>query len=253
MYTYGVGNLPNGMVGLHSSLGEKMLNRASIKNTMMIRRFHKQNSLQYCGPASLALLLNALNLSCHSKYNMMQNRGRKKEMCSRKENVLVNEDDIVNQTDVREYLIKHTNINHDGLNMKQMGDIAGILGFDRKIYFGCGRNLQDSCQSNVKSRFSTYQDFRDVTINYLLRPFTGVILNYSLSSLGYEGLPGHFSPLAAYDTRSDSFLVMDVWPGTPPAWVRSRLLFKAMSTIDKSTERPRGMLALSCLDSKGCS
>ena len=90
--------------------------------------------------------------------------------------------------------------------------------------------------------FKNSDEFRKFTIDYLTRPVTGIIVNYNMNQLGYENLSGHFSPLAAYDGDTDRFLVMDVWPTTPPAWVKTENLFSAMSTIDNDSNLPRGLL-----------
>ena len=64
-----------------------------------------------------------------------------------------------------------------------------------------------------------------------------VIVNYFRPALGQQG-GGHISPLAAYDAKSDSFLVMDVnstdqrW-----VWVKASALFASMRTPDVQENR----------------
>jgi hypothetical protein len=44
---------------------------------------------------------------------------------------------------------------------------------------------------------------------------------------------GHISPLAAYDSKSDRFLILDVARYKyPPVWVSASDLFVAMNTTD---------------------
>ena len=70
-----------------------------------------------------------------------------------------------------------------------------------------------------------------------------VLVNYARKSLGQSG-GGHISPLGAYDETSDSFLIMDVNPNRAPwVWVKSDDLIAAMRTFD--TVENRGYLLIS--------
>eukprot|EP00795_Rhopilema_esculentum_P011446 gene11446-21651_t len=71
-----------------------------------------------------------------------------------------------------------------------------------------------------------------------------IILNYQMGALGYVDCGGHFSPVGAYSDHNKRLLVLDTWPETPPAWVKSCDLFKAMSTIDPMSKKLRGFLIL---------
>ena len=77
----------------------------------------------------------------------------------------------------------------------------------------------------------------------LATPHNFVVVNYARRALGQSG-GGHISPLAAYDERSDSFLIMDVNPNRAPwVWVHSADLIAAMRTFD--TVENRGYLLIS--------
>ncbi len=70
-----------------------------------------------------------------------------------------------------------------------------------------------------------------------------VLANYSRKSLGQPGT-GHISPVAAYDEKSDSFLILDVNPyGGPWVWVEAKDFIAAMNTTD--SDYNRGFLLLS--------
>lgn len=70
-----------------------------------------------------------------------------------------------------------------------------------------------------------------------------IIANYSRKALGQPG-SGHLSPVAAYDEKSDSFLVLDVNPfGGPWAWVGAKDFIAAMNTTDSTSNR--GLLFVS--------
>jgi Phytochelatin synthase len=69
-----------------------------------------------------------------------------------------------------------------------------------------------------------------------------VLANYSRASLGQVG-GGHWSALAAYDAQSDSVLILDVAKYKyPPAWVSISILQQAIATIDKTSNKARGLV-----------
>lgn len=243
------------MIGLSTTLGQQMLRRTSAVNDLMVERFTNQVNRTFCGPASLAVLINALNLAYRIKYTEVQGDGdAEKSFFNQAEaggHFRVSEDDVVNVHDVKEYLKANTDIYKSGLNMLQLENITNLLGFGVNVYFACGNGLCDDPQ--IKSKLESIvrdpeyilknsKEFREFAKDYIKRPVTGVIANYNMSMLGYDELKGHFSPLAAYDEESDRFLVMDVWPDTPPAWVKTEDLFNAMSSVDSDSHLPRGLL-----------
>jgi hypothetical protein len=64
-----------------------------------------------------------------------------------------------------------------------------------------------------------------------------VIVNYLRSAVGQSG-GGHLSPLGAYDAATDSFLVLDVNPGTTNwVWTPAATLIAAMRTFDTVENR----------------
>lgn len=74
-----------------------------------------------------------------------------------------------------------------------------------------------------------------------------VIVNFDRATMGQKG-GGHISPLGAYDEASDSFLIVDVNPGLAAwVWVKSDALIKAMRTKDITTDGAtyRGFLLIS--------
>lgn len=81
-------------------------------------------------------------------------------------------------------------------------------------------------------------------IDNLARRGDFIIINYCRKTVFQPG-GGHFSPLGAYDKRSDSFLVMDVNPNKAGwIWVKADLLLRAMSPMSVS-KQARGYLMIS--------
>ena len=72
-----------------------------------------------------------------------------------------------------------------------------------------------------------------------------MLVNYLRKAIGQE-TGGHISPLAAYDAKSDRFLILDVARYKyPPVWVKASDLFDAMNTTDASNEnRTRGYVLI---------
>lgn len=83
---------------------------------------------------------------------------------------------------------------------------------------------------------------RPALINALKDPKQVVIANFYRENLEQTGY-GHWSPLAAYDEGSDSFLILDVARYKyPPFWVKASFFFNAMRVKDGN--HSRGFLIL---------
>jgi Phytochelatin synthase len=84
---------------------------------------------------------------------------------------------------------------------------------------------------------------REMIVEALNNPGQCVLANYQRTKIGQEG-PGHWSPIAAYDAESDSFLLLDVARYKyPPVWIDAAALIQAMQTID--CDHSRGFIILS--------
>jgi hypothetical protein len=92
--------------------------------------------------------------------------------------------------------------------------------------------------------------FDDQSLRELLQKALGddgqfVLANYLRGSLGQVG-GGHWSALAAYDAQSDSVLILDVAKYKyPPVWVGIGTLREAIATLDKTSNKPRGLVIVS--------
>jgi hypothetical protein len=113
-----------------------------------------------------------------------------------------------------------------GIQLRQLAGMLAAQGLDVKL-----RVLDDSLKDTT---------LREELTRNLKTEGDYVIVNYFRPVLKQQG-GGHISPLAAYDAKSDSFLVMDVnatdqrW-----VWVKAPLLFASMRTTD--TQENRGYL-----------
>merc|ERR1719427_819929 len=60
------------MIGLDTDNGQALLKEATVVNEGMIKNFSNQVNRKYSGPASLALLMNALHIKLQSATNVQQ-------------------------------------------------------------------------------------------------------------------------------------------------------------------------------------
>jgi glutathione gamma-glutamylcysteinyltransferase len=71
-----------------------------------------------------------------------------------------------------------------------------------------------------------------------------LVVSYTRKALGQTGT-GHFSPIAAYDSVSDSVLILDTARFKYGShWVKLPLIYEAMKPVDPSTGRSRGYVML---------
>ncbi len=92
---------------------------------------------------------------------------------------------------------------------------------------------------------TSLEEFRKLAEEKLKQPNNFIIVNYLRKKIG-QNTGGHISPLAAYNQLTDRFLIMDVSRYKyPPVWVKTVDLWKAMNTIDASSEKMRGFIFVS--------
>ena len=114
-----------------------------------------------------------------------------------------------------------------GLTLAEVGDVLKA--------HGCRVTVVHASDSSVDK-------FRQHSIEALswVDSSTAVVVNYHMSTLGQSPSYGHHSPLAAYHTETDRFLLLDVWPDTSECWATSSSLFAAMNTVDDVSNTTRG-------------
>ncbi|KAL4156298.1 hypothetical protein PRNP1_005329 [Phytophthora ramorum] len=90
----------------------------------------------------------------------------------------------------------------------------------------------------------TLEQFRDIVKHSCATSSEIVVLNYSRKVLGQTG-DGHFSPIGGYHAERDMVLLMDVARFKyPPHWVKLSRVFDAMQRVDQSMDLPRGLVVL---------
>jgi hypothetical protein len=119
------------------------------------------------------------------------------------------------------------NIAGDGLTLGELADVLATFGVS---------------VARLDADHATVAEFRRRAQSALGSTDHYVIVNFLRSRIGQDG-GGHFSPLGAYDAKSDRFLVLDTARYKyPPFWVKAGDLWEAMNTVDASAKMKRGFL-----------
>ncbi len=201
------------LVDLRSPEGQKWFLEASAREAYwpLAAEFVSQKNGAFCGVASLVMVLNSLEVPAppipgNGSYNGFT-----------QDNVF---------TEKTEAVVRQANILQRGMTLDELAELFGS--------FGVSARATHASQSSL-------EEFRNAAIDYLSNKKRYVVVNYLRSALG-QSRDGHISPLAAYDAKTDRFLILDVARFKyPPIWVRAADLFDAMNTIDpENNGRSRG-------------
>jgi len=205
--------LPSGLIALDSDQGQGLFFAAEVNKAYFPLSLHfvTQDHPAFCGPASIAMVLNALHVS-RPPSKLTLGLG------------LYDQENIF---DARSEAIKSRSaVMQSGMTLGELGAI--LAAHDLKVVV---HHAGDS----------SLDEFRRLAVIELKSKDRFVLVNYLRSAIGQSSM-GHISPLAAYDRDSDRFLILDVSRYKyPPVWVEAAALFAAMNTGDKdSNSQTRG-------------
>ncbi|HQR03473.1 MAG: phytochelatin synthase family protein [Proteobacteria bacterium] len=173
-----------------------------------------QQNLAFCGPASIAAVMNSLDLPRPVAMNLGPYR-------------YFTQDNVFNS--VTESVKRREQVLGRGMTLADVVAFLKALGVD--------------ASAHPADRLSADR-FRALLKESLADPDRRLIANYDRKALGQQG-GGHLSPLGAYDAVSDSVLVLDVAKFKyPPTWVGLSDLLAAMNTRDPDSGRPRGLIVV---------
>lgn len=193
--------LPDHLVALTSPEGVALL-AASRLNGAYLRlmpHYEAQHAPKLCGPATVAICLNALHLPPPAGAGAVRPRFTQ-------DNVFTPRTEAVRSRD---------KVEREGMGLAVFSKFVAAHGGRVEVCFAGETSLHA---------------FRDVAREVLADAERHLAVNYFRPALEQEG-KGHTSPVAAYDEQSDRFLVLDVSRVRyPPAWVRAADLFAAMNT-----------------------
>ncbi|KAI8390156.1 Phytochelatin synthase-domain-containing protein [Blakeslea trispora] len=170
--------------------------------------FTTQSEPAYCGPSSLAMVLNALEVDPKRRWkgNWRWFSDEFLQCCSSKE------------------------------DMKKNG-----ITFDN---FACLAKCHCDVQVNRAFDFDFEKFKKDVEL-VTSDSDKFMVISFSRKVLGQTG-DGHFSPIGAYNAQEGKVLILDTARYKYPSyWCSIDTLFDSMKPIDKETGRPRGYFVLS--------
>lgn len=217
--------LPTQCTALDSPAGKQMF-AASFNSghaepfLPLVSQFTTQSEPAFCGPGTLAMVLNALELDPGRQWKGPW-RWFSEELL-----------DCCLPLEV---------IATSGITLDDFVCLAHCNGADALLY----QTSSGAASAEACGDFSL-DDFRSLVVRHCsgddARRTGFMVLSYARSVLGQTG-GGHFSPLAAYDPQTDRALLLDVARFKyAPHWVQLRVLYEAMKPLDSTTGRPRGLV-----------
>lgn len=205
--------LPAGVIALDSTEGEALLVGAEARRDYfpLSMHFTTQANPAYCGPASIAMVLNALGLPRPAS----------------KLTLGLGMFDQENIFSLAAAAVKPSaEVMRGGMTLDEL---AGSL---------AAHDLRVAVHHAGES---SLDEFRRIAMVTLGEDHDFILVNYLRKAIGQEA-GGHISPLGAYDADTDRFLILDVTRYKyPPIWVEAAALFGAMNTQDSDNgNRTRG-------------
>jgi hypothetical protein len=196
--------LPDNLTDLNSEQGEKyFVESGALHNFFAVAdNYVTQKTQAYCGVASIVMVLNALHAPApttpeYQPYHTFT-----------QDNLLDERTDAILPREV---------LARQGMTLDQLGALLSLHPAAVEVRHAADGGLDA---------------FRATARDYLATKDRFVIVNYLRKAIGQQ-TGGHISPLAAYDAKSDRFLILDVARYKyPPVWVTASDLFAAMNTTD---------------------
>jgi len=203
--------------------------------------FESQDNAMYCGPASAVIVLNSFKLRNTKEIPADESSIAKSERKNLPKDFnpffeKFTQNNVINSNSKskadalgKPVKIADKEVSDYGFQLKQMAQLLEANGV-KAVAFPVSDETKDA-------------DVKKAIIENLKTENDYVLVNYARKALGQVG-GGHISPVGAYDSRSDSFLVMDVNTYKAPwVWVKSSDLISAMRTFD--TVENRGYILVS--------
>lgn len=210
--------LPAGLISFESKEGEALLFGAEARNDFfpLVSQFTTQINPAFCGPASIAMVLNALGVPRPAS-KLTLGLG------------IFDQENIF--TPATEAVRPKADILQGGMTLDQFGGVLAAYGLKVDMHHAADTTL-DAFRKQAVAALNDNDHF--------------VLVNYLRKAIGQQA-GGHISPLAAYDADTDRFLILDVSRYKyPPIWVESAALFGAMNTEDSDNHnKTRGYVVVS--------
>lgn len=198
-----------------SSEGMQRLQSCEVKENLwkLMRFYESQTRPAYCSVASSVIALNALSVPPPPSKFLGRYRMFTQEEFFSEEVAAVIDPELVKER---------------GMALDELASVLSIFPI---------------CLSKFEAQSLSLEEIRASIITALQNSNQCVLALYQRRELGQEG-GGHWSPVAAYDAASDSFLILDVARYKyPPVWIDATPFIQAMQTSN-IYGRSRGYLIL---------
>ena len=207
---------------------------AKVDFPVLANQFEAQSNATFCGPTSAAIVLNAV-------------RGRSADL-PRDRSRLRAEDLQHVPTNYDPTIPRFTQDNVITKGQKTRAQVLGepltISGTQIRDFGYQVRQLNEMLRANgaitrltIVDANKVEQDIRNDLVENLSQRGNYVIVAYKRDAVGQRG-GGHISPVGAYDSESNSFLVLDVNPASAGwVWMPTATLVKGMRTFDTVENR----------------
>ena len=205
------------LIGLTTPDGENLAYTADARADLLplLSFFQWQQTTTFCGIASAVTVLNALKILAPiaAQYNYR----------------VFTQDNFLQPAGQK--IARREQIQREGLTLSQLGSLLSSHGAKVQVF---------------PSNTTTFEQFKEMAIQNLKNKNDAIIVNYNRQTAFQQG-GGHHSPLAAYHSKSDRFLILDVAQHKyEPVWIRSLDLWNAMHTTDSTDSSIwRGFLLVS--------
>jgi hypothetical protein len=177
--------------------------------------FETQANLSYCGVATLVMVLNSLGVPAPPMPNHPGYR-------------FWTQDNLFGGPGGERFL-RAERVRREGMTLAQLHGWLIDHALEVRRYQGNQLSLEQ---------------FRLLLRQGLSDPRDRLVINYDRRRIGQKG-GGHISPIAAYDSRRDLVLILDVARYRyPSVWVNSEALWRATQDIDPSSGQSRGVLTI---------
>ena len=203
------------LIYLNSPAGTNLLLKADLnKQFFALMPYVATEEVEtFCGPASIASVLNSLPT---------KNRPVSPQFSPY---AFFTENSLFIEPTYK--IIAKDKVRKDGLTLDQLRQFLEVWAANPTIYFGSDLSITQ---------------FRNLITSSLSNPQHRLIVNFDRTALGQIG-HGHFSPIGAYDSKTDSVLILDVAKYKyPPSWVKTSDLFDAIQGIDSTSGKSRGLV-----------
>jgi Phytochelatin synthase len=206
--------VPVNLIALTQPAGQKRLMSSAYKQSYwpLSQYFETQRNEAYCSVASSVMVLNALGV-------------RRPESSLYPDFPFFSQQDFFRAIDPQ--VANAATVSKEGMTLDQLSAALGTFAVDVKTFHASELSLDR---------------FRDLIRDTTARHDRFALVNFRRVEIGETG-GGHWSPLAAYDTASDSALLLDVARYKYPAvWVPVAQLYAAAQAVDSVSGASRGVV-----------